>query len=158
MVIARKTFSIKRKNALKRSKLTSKRLSTRIPPSLLKKVDTAFSIKIRARDKHCLYPNCQSTKSLQCSHYYGRVIKNTRFDPENCITLCWFHHFKSKDLGFEYQKQRKENKAHGYDGRYTIFMKEWLGPTRFKLLEKRSIISLKLSREFLTQLLEELTT
>lgn len=145
-----------RRIARKAPRMRFKRRSMKIPPSLLKKADDAFSLKIRARDQHCLYPGCTNTKTLQCSHYFGRVIKNTRFDFDNCITLCWFHHFKSKDLGFEYQKQRREFKAHGYDGRYTIFMKEWLGPKKFAQLEKRSLISLKITREFLERKIAEL--
>lgn len=96
---------------------------------------------------------CYATNT-QCSHYYGRATKNTRFDPENCIALCYFHHFKSKDLGFEYQKQIKEK--HGYDGQYTIFMEKWLGYKGFKLLKERSQITLKLTGPYLNTLLQEL--
>lgn len=100
----------------------------------LKKADTQFSDHIRKRDGCCLFPTCSVTdfKKLQCSYYIGRAHKATRFDPNNCITLCWLHHFKDKLLGFEYQKQTKER--HGYDGQYTIFMKKWLGKAKYKNL------------------------
>lgn len=168
-MLTRKTFSIKRKvtmgdlNKLRkpfdmRSK-ASKRLKvkrkTKSLGKLLKQADNAFSLKIRARDKHCLFPGCESLKGLQCSHYIGRATKSTRFDPNNCIALCYFHHFRSKDLGFEYQKQTKEK--HGYDGQYTIFMRNWLGEERFEELRTRANAKQKITREFLTQLLEELT-
>lgn len=108
----------------------------------LKKADRLFSEMVRARDGKCLHPrgtaNC---KLLQNSHYFGRAIKSTRFDPDNCITICWFHHYKSKDLGFEYQKQTKAK--HGFDGQYTLFMKTHLGKKRFQALTRRSKLSLK---------------
>lgn len=110
----------------------------------LKKADKVFSGEIRVRDGKCMHPqgtpNC---KLLQNSHYIGRATKSTRYDPENCITICWFHHYKSKDLGFEYQKQTIEK--HGFDGQYTIFMKRHLGEQRFSALIERSKQSVKQS-------------
>lgn len=95
-------------------------------------------MKIRERDGKCLHPaGCAVTdiKKLQCSHYIGRQHKATRFDPDNCIALCWLHHFKDKLLGFEYQKQITER--HGYDGGYTLYMKNWLGEEKFIALMQR---------------------
>lgn len=109
----------------------------------LRKADESFSHEIRARDKFCQFPNCMVSDStkLQCSHYFGRAIKSTRFDPDNCIALCWLHHFKDKQLGFEYQKQMKYK--HGWDGQYTLFMKKRLGKKRFEALVDRSHKSVK---------------
>jgi hypothetical protein len=97
------------------------------------KADAEFSMLIR--DGKCMFPGCHITeiKKLQCSHYHGRAHSATRYHEDNCIALCWFHHFKSKLLGFEYQKQRIEK--HGYDGQYTLFMKNWLGIERFDALD-----------------------
>ena len=104
----------------------------------LDECDAAFSREIRERDKKCQFPGCQveDFEKLQCSHYIGRAIWNTRFDPQNCIALCWFHHFKSKDLGYEYQKQRVEK--HGWDGQYTIFQRNFLGEKGFNDLLERA--------------------
>lgn len=104
----------------------------------LQECDEAFSREIRERDGRCLFPGChvEEFAALQASHYIGRANWNTRFDPENMIALCWFHHFKSKDLGYEYQKQRKE--VHGWDGQYTLFMRQFLGETRFNALLERA--------------------
>lgn len=104
----------------------------------LREADDLFSLEIRQRDGKCLFPGCKVTdlKKLQCSHYIGRGVSATRFDPDNCIALCWFHHFKDKQLGWEYQKQTY--KEHGWDGRYTIFMQEWLGTERWNALLERS--------------------
>lgn len=119
-----------------------------------KVADAHFSLKIRQRDGKCLFPGCSVTDiaKLQCSHYIGRRHSATRYYPENCITLCWLHHFKDKMLGFEYQKQRKEK--HGYEGQYTLFMKNWLGEGGFaylcqleNVIAKRSTIKLALQAE-----------
>lgn len=100
------------------------------------KADEAFSLQIRQRDGRCLFPGCLVTdiKKLQNSHYLGRRHSATRYLDKNCISLCWLHHIKDKLVGFEYQKQTKEQ--HGYDGQYTLFMKKWLGEEEFyKLIE-----------------------
>lgn len=125
----------------------------------LKRADRAFSEQIRKRDGRCMYAlltfrgmpivvdrkpqhyYCTRMSMLQCSHYIGRANKSTRYDPENCITLCWLHHYKDKLLGYEYQKQRED--THGYDGRYTLFMRNWLGDEKFAALIERSKIPTK---------------
>lgn len=151
-MIRRKSFGIKR--APKRARIVPKQRKQKTLGKLLKEADQRFSVKIRARDKHCQFPTCQSVKGLQNSHYIGRAVKSTRFDPDNCIALCYWHHFRSKDLGFEYQKQTGEK--HGYDGQYTIFMQKRLGPKAFNALNRRSKEKLKLTREYLENLLSTL--
>ena len=124
----------------KREKKTKKRANSRL--WTLKKADTEFSRQIRARDGRCLHPRCIcGNKMLQCSHYFERAIKSTRFDPENNITLGWLCHYKNKRIGFEYQKQTV--KEDGFDGKYTIFMKKHLGPEKFEKLCKRAKTSIK---------------
>lgn len=83
--------------------------------------DKVFSQYIRLRDKHCV--RCFSRVELnekglpvshQNSHYFSRGKENTRFDTENCDTLCMACHmrwggdereeykaFKIKQLGEE---------------------------------------------------------
>ena len=142
----RKPWEKSRKAAkrAKRLREKQKRLALGLKPLwTLKVADANFSAYIRNRDKRCLFPECKETRfeKLQCSHYFGRATKSTRFDPQNCITLCWFHHFKSKDLGYEYQKQRAEK--HGWDGQYTSFMKNLLGGEGWYELVDRASQSLK---------------
>ncbi len=132
-----------------------KRRVQKIPKSLLAKVDAKYSLKIRNRDKHCQYPECIETKT-QNSHYHGRANKSTRFDDDNCDAFCYWHHYGSKLLGFEYQKQTKEK--HGYDGQYTLWKRRRLGPKRFNALNRRSKKKLTLTKEYLTNLLTSLTT
>lgn len=103
-----------------------------------KKADDAFSLRIRERDGKCMFPGCTVTdlKKLQCSHYYGRGRSSTRYDEKNCISLCWKHHFQDKMVGWEYTKQNVSD--HGFDGKYTIFMRSWLGESLFTELYLRS--------------------
>jgi hypothetical protein len=110
-----------------------------------KKADTEFSLFIRARDGHCLFPGCEKTEGLQNSHFIGRRHSATRYDPENCIALCYSHHYGDKLLGYEYQKQEKEK--HGYDGQYTLFMKKHLGTKRYRALMERGKTTVKRSTE-----------
>ena len=85
--------------------------------------DIIFSKDIRTRDQECL--NCGAKHFLTCSHYHERGNWNTRFDPENCITLCVECH------------EIWENKK---DGIYKDFMLGLLGEYRFYELEKRANI------------------
>lgn len=57
--------------------------------------DKLFSQWIRRRDRECI--RCFSPvffnekgvpKSHQNSHYFGRAKQGTRFEPDNCDTLC----------------------------------------------------------------------
>ncbi len=50
-------------------------------------LDKLFSLVVRLRDKKCV--RCGSVRSLQCSHFWGRTTKNTRWDEENGDTLCF---------------------------------------------------------------------
>jgi len=95
----------------------------------LRPTDKLFSKYIRKRDNYTcqrcrtVYPN--GGRGLHCSHYWGRGRENTRFDPENCIALCFgCHHIW------------------GGDGRdeYTEYMQNKLGDERFEHLRIRAHI------------------
>lgn len=133
---------------LKRARIGKKRAKRHIKTTegrvwTLKKADSVCSLRIRERDGRCLFPGCTVTdiKKLQCSHFFGRAKKSTRFYDDNLISLCWIHHYKSKILGFEYQKQMLE--IHGWDGQYTLFMKNHLGTERYAKLLERANTSMK---------------
>lgn len=98
------------------------------------KIDLAdhyFSYYIRLRDTKCL--RCGSLvvinletglpKSHTLSHYFGRGRESTRFDEDNCITLCMGCH-----------------RIWGSDDReaYRTFMINWLGQKRFDALTIRA--------------------
>jgi len=101
-----------------------------------RKTDEMFSNYIRTRDGwKCLacakskdYSN--NRQGLHCSHYWGCGRENTRFDVENCISLCTYHHIYAW--------------GHG-DGRneYTAFMIKRLGQEGFDKLDVRAHITKK---------------
>ena len=75
----------------------------------LRKTDILFSKYIRKRDKftcqRCgtVYPD--GGRGLHCSHYWGRGRENTRFDPDNCVALCFgCHHIWGGDGREEYKE------------------------------------------------------
>lgn len=87
--------------------------------------DKVFSQYIRLRDKRCL--KCNSPVKLndqglpishQCSHFHGRGHEGTRYEPDNCDTLCYG--------------------CHQYFGANPLVFTEWkrkqLGEKRFKSL------------------------
>ena len=114
-----------------------------------RKTDKLFRQFIRQRDNYTcqrcgtVYPN--GGRGLHCSHYWGRGRENTRFDPEDCITLCWGCH---------------QIWGHG-DGRseYTAHMRKKLGDEGFDLLDVRAHIYKKrddkLDEIIIKQLLKE---
>lgn len=81
--------------------------------------DKIFSQYVRLRDRRCMRCGSQvqlNDKGLpvshQNSHYFGRTREGTRFEPDNCDTLChgchrfWekedreaYRQFKVKQLG-----------------------------------------------------------
>ena len=93
----------------------------------LSTADRKFSDFIRSRDKKCL--KCgRSDRQLQCSHFWDRQHYATRFDPDNCITLCaWCH-----NLGPDNWEQDRY-------GEYRAFMIKWLGKKKFGELEETHI-------------------
>ena len=83
------------------------------------KADALFSQYIRERDgwvcQRCQRQHEKNKNTLDNSHYWGRGWKSTRFDPENCDSLCkipchqlwggedreFYKAFKIKQLGKE---------------------------------------------------------
>lgn len=133
-VLARKPLTRSRGKIKPRKKAKSR--AWKFKKTELAECDAAFAREIRERDGHCMYPGCQATENLTCSHYIGRANWNTRFNPENCITLCIRHHFMDRNTAYEFQKAR-ENKE-GWDGRYTLYMMELLRPVRWMALLERA--------------------
>ncbi len=84
--------------------------------------DSLFSKLIRARDGRCVFCGRVEGK-LECSHFWGRGNKRTRFDPLNCDTLCFQCHSKN-----EGNKQ----------GFYRTWKMKQLGLTEYDALERRA--------------------
>lgn len=127
------SFHTKPRKPLKRSNFKSKpskpktRKVTQAAKTRRKKgiwatstADQYFSKWIRARDGKC--KRCKTKNGLTCSHYHGRKHSATRFDPKNCVALCWECH------------QDWEGPKNGY----TEFMIEWLGEKEFLQLAIRA--------------------
>jgi len=93
----------------------------------IKKADDQFSLYIRERDGKCMRCGKLRDKSnpLTCSHFWARQHKATRFDPENCVSLCWMPCHK-----YHWEKEKQ--------GDYRDFMLRWLGQDRYNQLEKRA--------------------
>jgi hypothetical protein len=54
--------------------------------TLVRELDKAFSLYIRARDGHCV--TCGSHENLQCGHLFSRVAYSTRWDAMNAYCQC----------------------------------------------------------------------
>lgn len=94
-----------------------------------KKADLEFSRYIRNRDGKCVA--CGKTLNearLSCSHFWSRRHSATRYDPDNCDTLCWVPCHKYQ---WENEKQ----------GRYREYMMKKLGPEGYNLLQKKALLT-----------------
>lgn len=93
----------------------------------IKPADTIFSNLIRERDNwtcvRCKKKYTPPTNALQCSHFWGRANKATRFDPLNCDALCYGCHAR-----WEGNKQ----------GEYRDFKLKQLGKKKYNELEKKA--------------------
>lgn len=92
----------------------------------IRPTDSLFSIYIRNRDnwrcQRCFRQHEEGSRGLQNSHFWGRAHESTRFDPENCDSIChgchsWFH--ANPQAYSEWKKQK-------------------IGARAFKLLEIRA--------------------
>ncbi len=110
-------------------------------------LDSLFSKKIRQRDNwtcvRCGVSYAPPTSALHCSHFWGRALKSTRYDPRNCDALCYGCHSK-----WESNKQ----------GEYRDFKLIQLGAYQYAELEKRARSIVKfgtLERKELLELLKD---
>lgn len=92
------------------------------------KYDAIISDAVRLRDgwkcQRCsrVFPE-GSRQGLQCSHYFGRAAKSTRYELDNCIALCHGCH------GIWGSKDREDYRQH---------MIDWLGEDRFYEITRQS--------------------
>lgn len=107
------------------------------------RADKEHSKFIRTRDGKCV--RCGKTENLQCSHFWARSNSATRYDDENCDTLCYACHYGNQ-LGWEYNKQ----------GEYREFKINQLGITKYNALELRAKSIVK-RRDAILDLMERLS-
>lgn len=89
----------------------------------VKEADSKFSKFIINRDGKCL--RCGSTQMLSCSHFHGRAVWPTRYEPLNCVTFC-------QDCHATLESKKKEGME------YHQFMIEYLGEDQFFVLDHLS--------------------
>lgn len=53
-------------------------------------------VKLRAGNR-CEYPGCIKTSNLNAHHFYSRSRRSVRYDPDNGICLCPYHHSLGND-------------------------------------------------------------
>ncbi len=104
-------------------------------------LDKLFSLYIRTRAKG-ICERCgqyKGIKGLQCSHFWGRAKKSTRWDEENCAALCFGCHqyFTS------------------HPAEHTEWFKKRLGEVQYDLLMARAHIPGKPDIEGLTLYFKE---
>lgn len=113
----------------------SKKAQTKSLIWSMAKADAKFSEFIRKRDGKCM--RCGKKKSkgnpLTCSHFWPRQHKGTRYDPLNCVALCWMPCHK-----YHWEKEKQ--------GAYRDFMLHWLGEDRYQEVKKRAESTYPLSR------------
>ena len=89
-------------------------------------IDKFFSLFIRNRDQTCQFPlrgpEDYHLGVLQCSHFFGRSARSTRWDEMNCDALCARHH--------QFLEGRK-------NGEYADWKLTQLGAFKFAALRKR---------------------
>lgn len=90
----------------------------------MSRADREFSVFIRNRDRAC--KRCGKEGALTCSHFWGRQHKGTRFDPNNCVALCWL-----PCHAYFWEKEKQ--------GEYREFMMKWLGEEEYKNLQDRAM-------------------
>lgn len=102
----------------------------------LDKADVIFAKYIKTRDgwrcKRCGVQYQEGDRGLHCSHFHGRTRESTRFDEDNCISLCMGCH-KYFD---EVNRQS-----------YCEFKQKQLGEEKYKALRVRADTLIKKDRE-----------
>ena len=93
---------------------------------MLKDLDAKFSVLVRARAvwrcEACGRDFSTNRSELHCSHFWSRWNHSTRFDTENCDSLCF--------------------SCHDYYGRHRNEFKAWkldrMGQEKYDSLERRA--------------------
>lgn len=114
--------------------------------------DTAFSNYIRERDKwtcqRCRKVYAPPTSALHNSHFFSRGKWNTRYDPDNCMALCYgCHRYMDKHLD-EYEDYKYEQL--GEDGFNRLTLRAWERSTMGSNFWKK--LSLKQAQEIFSKL------
>jgi hypothetical protein len=115
-------------------------------------LDQKFSKLVRSlagwKCERCGRQFAQShARGLECSHYFGRAIKSTRFCLDNCDSLCtgchaYFHSFPHEYYTFKVRKLGEE--------RYKALVERFNTPVKFNNAFKQDV------REWMKRKLDEI--
>ena len=109
----------------------------------IKPLDKKFSLYIRSRDnwtcQRCFKKYIPPTNSVHCAHIFTRGAKSTRFDVDNCHTMCYG--------------------CHSYIDSHPLEKYEWyikkFGQRKFDLLRLKSNTQMKLDLRLINMWLDE---
>jgi hypothetical protein len=111
------------------------------------KADELFSVYIRLRDKRCVRcgklgePDKKGRLivGLQNSHFFNRWREGTRFDEENCDTLCMGCHEYWGEKDYEAYRDFKINRL----GKSRFNLMKWRAYGYYKKDRKMEVIRIK---------------
>jgi len=106
-------------------------------------LDKVFSLYIRTRDgwtcRRCKKPHKNNSQGLHCAHIFSRGKHNTRWNPQNAVSLCYGDH--------SYLDRNPEEK-------YKWYVEEF-GQEAFDTLKKLSNQTMKFTKEQKAELKEK---
>lgn len=86
-------------------------------PTKIFPADKVFSDYIRERDgwecQRCFKQFVPPTSGLHCSHFHSRGKWATRYDPQNCIALCYGCHRYMDKHNTEYETYKVDQLGQG---------------------------------------------
>ena len=95
-------------------------------------LDREFSLLVREKAgwtcARCARLFEGAREELHCSHFWSRVNKSVRFDPENCDALCWECHYRFDQHPAEHREWKLAK----------------MGPERFDALSDRARMIVRL--------------
>jgi hypothetical protein len=119
-------------NGLRKNKM-SKKTKQKSKPLAKKDLDILWSKLIRDRDKTCVV--C-GKKPIQAHHIFSRSYNSTRWNLDNGIGLCYYHH-----IYWAHQKYEEFRK----------FIIDRIGEEKFEELRKYSQQIIKIDKEELAK-------
>ena len=152
MALIRRKGGIHRVGGKKRSKRQISGKKPKLPSisKLIKACDKQFSLNVRQnaypKDKDikfcytCNHPN--HWKKMHCGHFLSRYYKSARWDKDNARIQCMMCNLWKRGDPIAFRQNLLEE----------------IGEKRVQAVEQKRYLTIKLSREYLTDLLTSLTT
>lgn len=93
---------------------------------MIEKLDKLWSLAVRTRDRfQCRKEGCPANgrRNSQGGHIWGRSHKAVRWDPDNGITMCYYHHI---------------HWSHREPVEFTEWVVKQIGKDKFEALKKKA--------------------